>query len=147
MKTHRKVSHAKKWAPPHNLSEINKQQRVTYCISLRSREFQAHFLDQIITDSDEKWWTLYNDVRRKRLSWLSCGSKPIPQPRQFGTAPEQNSFELAESFNGTKAYLKKRGQNKEASFFLSPNWLTSTKKELKGLWEDVINKNGDYVEH
>ncbi|VUZ47801.1 unnamed protein product, partial [Hymenolepis diminuta] len=44
--------------PPHDLPEINKQQRVTCCVSLRSRElnFKHLFLDRIITNSDEKWW-------------------------------------------------------------------------------------------
>ncbi|KAM3172152.1 hypothetical protein ACTXT7_015137, partial [Hymenolepis weldensis] len=54
-------------AYPH---EINKQQRVTCCLSLRSRKLQAPFLDPIITDSDEKWWILYNNVKHKR-QWLS----------------------------------------------------------------------------
>ncbi|VUZ39608.1 unnamed protein product [Hymenolepis diminuta] len=42
-------------SPPHGLSEIDEQQRVTCCVSLRSRELQALFLHRIITDSDEKW--------------------------------------------------------------------------------------------
>ncbi|VUZ46973.1 unnamed protein product [Hymenolepis diminuta] len=81
MKRLGKVSKAGKWVP-HDLSEINKQQCVTCCVSPRSRELQAPFLDRIITDSDEKWWILYNNVKRKRL-WLSQDSvsKPIPQLR------------------------------------------------------------------
>ncbi|VUZ53607.1 unnamed protein product [Hymenolepis diminuta] len=44
------VSKASKWPlPPHDLSEINKQQRGTSCVSLRSRKLQASSLDQIIT--------------------------------------------------------------------------------------------------
>ncbi|KAM3180194.1 hypothetical protein ACTXT7_016790 [Hymenolepis weldensis] len=35
-----KSQRAGKWVP-HNLSEVNKQQRVTCCVSLRSRELQA----------------------------------------------------------------------------------------------------------
>ncbi|VUZ54525.1 unnamed protein product [Hymenolepis diminuta] len=50
--------------PPHDLSEINKQQRVTCCVSLRSRELQTSFLDRITTDSDEKC-ILYNHVSCK----------------------------------------------------------------------------------
>ncbi|KAM3181883.1 hypothetical protein ACTXT7_013475 [Hymenolepis weldensis] len=57
--------------PPHDLSEINKQQHVTCCVSLRSRELQASkFRHRIITDSDEKW-ILYNNVKHKRQSWLN----------------------------------------------------------------------------
>ncbi|KAM3180732.1 hypothetical protein ACTXT7_015734 [Hymenolepis weldensis] len=56
--------------PPHDLSEINMQQRATCCVSLRSRELQAPFLDSIIADSDEKWWILWNNVKRKR-QWPS----------------------------------------------------------------------------
>ncbi|KAM3188070.1 hypothetical protein ACTXT7_001023 [Hymenolepis weldensis] len=38
------------------------------CVSLRSRELQAPFLDPITTDGKEKWWILYNNVKRKRQS-------------------------------------------------------------------------------
>ncbi|KAM3187406.1 hypothetical protein ACTXT7_002382 [Hymenolepis weldensis] len=66
-----KVLKALKWAPPpHDLSEINKQQRVTCCASLHSGELQAPFLDRIMTDSALKWWILYNNVKCKR-QWLS----------------------------------------------------------------------------
>ncbi|KAM3185569.1 hypothetical protein ACTXT7_006079 [Hymenolepis weldensis] len=58
------------------------QQRVTCCVSLRSCELQAPFLDRTITNSDEKW-ILYSNVQRKRQSWLSRGSKPISQPKKF----------------------------------------------------------------
>ncbi|VUZ46934.1 unnamed protein product, partial [Hymenolepis diminuta] len=57
---------------PHDFSEINKQQRVV----------SAAFYCVLVNFSDEKWWILYNNVKRKRL-WLSqdSGSKPIPQLR------------------------------------------------------------------
>ncbi|VUZ56804.1 unnamed protein product, partial [Hymenolepis diminuta] len=42
MKRIGKVSKAGKWVP-HNLSEINKQQRVTCCVSQRFLELQAPF--------------------------------------------------------------------------------------------------------
>ncbi|KAM3178578.1 hypothetical protein ACTXT7_002281 [Hymenolepis weldensis] len=45
------------------------------------------------------------------------------------------SAELTESFNGTKAYFKRRGRNEEEV------------RKLMARWEDVMNKNGDYVEH
>ncbi|VUZ56428.1 unnamed protein product, partial [Hymenolepis diminuta] len=64
----------------HELSEINKQQRMTCCVSLRSRELQIPFLDRIITGNGK--WIYYNNVKRKRR-WLSRDSKPIPQPRPF----------------------------------------------------------------
>ncbi|VUZ54990.1 unnamed protein product, partial [Hymenolepis diminuta] len=75
---------------PHDLTEINKQQLLTCCVSLSFHELQATFLDPIITDSNEKWCILYNNVKRKR-QWLNqdSGSNPIPQPRQFETAPEK----------------------------------------------------------
>ncbi|KAM3179151.1 hypothetical protein ACTXT7_001198 [Hymenolepis weldensis] len=82
-----KFSKAEKCPPlppphsPHDLSQINEQQRVTSCVSQRSRELQApKFRYRIITDSDEKWWFFHNNVKRKRQSRLSRGSKPIPQP-------------------------------------------------------------------
>ncbi|KAM3182868.1 hypothetical protein ACTXT7_011471, partial [Hymenolepis weldensis] len=52
-----KVSKAGKWAPhSHDLSEINKQQSVTCCLSLHTRGLQAPKFRhrRIITDSDEK---------------------------------------------------------------------------------------------
>ncbi|VUZ55394.1 unnamed protein product, partial [Hymenolepis diminuta] len=66
----------------HDLSQINKQQCAICCISLCPREHQSPFLDRIITDSDEKWWILHNNVKRKS-QWISqdSGSKPISQPR------------------------------------------------------------------
>ncbi|VUZ53950.1 unnamed protein product [Hymenolepis diminuta] len=86
--------------PPHDLSEMNKQQRVTCCVSLRSHELQVPFSDRIITDSDEKW-ILCNIIKHKRR-WLSQDSslKPIPQPRQFETVPETNSFVCMVRFEG-----------------------------------------------
>ncbi|VUZ53928.1 unnamed protein product [Hymenolepis diminuta] len=71
------------------------------CTAFPRTELQAPFLDRIITDSNEKWWILYNNVKRKR-QWLSqdSGSKPIPQPRQFGTAPGENSFVCMVGFEG-----------------------------------------------
>ncbi|VUZ46810.1 unnamed protein product [Hymenolepis diminuta] len=67
--------------PPHTICHL--------CVSPRSRDLQAPFLHRIITDSDKKWWILYNNVKRKRL-WLSqdSGSKPIPQPRS-GLHPKE----------------------------------------------------------
>ncbi|KAM3179168.1 hypothetical protein ACTXT7_001119 [Hymenolepis weldensis] len=97
---------------------MNKQQRVTCCVSLRSRELQAPFLDPVITDSDEKW-ILYKNIKRKRQR-LSRVSKPIPQSRQFGTAPECSKL----------AKFHEEGMRK-----------------FMARWEDEINKNGDYVEH
>ncbi|KAM3175260.1 hypothetical protein ACTXT7_008880 [Hymenolepis weldensis] len=58
--------------------------------------------------------------------------------------------ELAELFNGTKAYFKKRGRNEEASFFFKSKLAKFYEEGIRKLmarWEDVINKNGDYVEH
>ncbi|VUZ39897.1 unnamed protein product [Hymenolepis diminuta] len=48
-----KVSKVGKWVP-HDLSELNKQQRVTCCVSLCSRELQIPFSDRITIDGDEK---------------------------------------------------------------------------------------------
>ncbi|KAM3187552.1 hypothetical protein ACTXT7_002053 [Hymenolepis weldensis] len=54
-------------------------------------------------------------------------------------------YELTESFNGTKAYFKRRGRN-EASFKLTKFYEKGIKK-LMARWKDVINRNGDYFEH
>ncbi|KAM3180159.1 hypothetical protein ACTXT7_016853, partial [Hymenolepis weldensis] len=59
--------------------------------------------------------------------------------------------ELTESFSGTKAYFKRRGRNEEASFsFLESKLAKFYEEGMGGLmarWENVINKNDNYVEH
>ena len=47
------------------MSEINRQQRVTCCVSLHSREPQAPILDRIITGDEN--WIFYNNVKRKKV--------------------------------------------------------------------------------
>ncbi|VUZ46621.1 unnamed protein product [Hymenolepis diminuta] len=54
-----KILKGGKWASPCDFLEINKQQRATCCVCLRSCEIQAPFSDRIIADSNEKW-ILYN---------------------------------------------------------------------------------------
>ncbi|VUZ56094.1 unnamed protein product [Hymenolepis diminuta] len=57
---------------------------------VRNQQATAPFFDRIITNSDEKWWILYNNVKRRRQGpGQDSDSKPIPQPRQSGTAPEK----------------------------------------------------------
>ncbi|KAM3186506.1 hypothetical protein ACTXT7_004185 [Hymenolepis weldensis] len=58
--------------------------------------------------------------------------------------------EPIESFNETKAYFKRRGRNEEASFFFESKLAKFYDEgigKLMARWEDVFNKNGDYVEH
>ncbi|KAM3187667.1 hypothetical protein ACTXT7_001860 [Hymenolepis weldensis] len=117
-----KVSKAGTWAPSpppplpppkHYLSEINKQQYLTACcLSLRSRELQALFLDRIITDSDEK--SLQNRLMGQRLA----------------SREEIEMKKLVSFFESKLAKFDEGGIG-----------------ELMARWEDVMNKNGDYVEH
>ncbi|KAM3174574.1 hypothetical protein ACTXT7_010249, partial [Hymenolepis weldensis] len=56
---------------------------------------------------------------------------------------------LTESLKGTKAHFKRRGRN-EASFFSESKlarFYEEGMRKLMARWEDVINKDGDYVEH
>ncbi|KAM3181914.1 hypothetical protein ACTXT7_013424, partial [Hymenolepis weldensis] len=67
---------------------MNKHQRVTCCFSLRSRKLQA---------PNHNWRREADPLQQCQAQktvakWLSRGSKPIPQSRQFGTAPEKDSF-------------------------------------------------------
>ncbi|KAM3185188.1 hypothetical protein ACTXT7_006888 [Hymenolepis weldensis] len=69
MKTQRQS--LKVWEMAPSPSRFVRNQQATACdllccVSLHSRELQAPFLDPIITDSNEKWWILYNNVKRKR---------------------------------------------------------------------------------
>ncbi|KAM3175046.1 hypothetical protein ACTXT7_009318, partial [Hymenolepis weldensis] len=55
----------KGWEMGHPTRRVRNQQATALCyVSLCSRELQAPLLDRIITDSDEKWWILYNNVNR-----------------------------------------------------------------------------------
>lgn len=62
-----------KWIP-HELSEANKQLRLTNCLSLLSRENSEPFLDRLLT-CDEKWVVYKNPTRRRH--WLSR-TDPVP---------------------------------------------------------------------
>ncbi|KAM3188005.1 hypothetical protein ACTXT7_001147 [Hymenolepis weldensis] len=66
------------------------------------------------------------------------------------TAEDGFLQELTESFDGTKAYFKRRGQNEESSFsyeYKLAKFYEEGMRKLMARWKDVINKNGDYVEH
>lgn len=69
-----KVSKLGKWVP-HELSEINCQQRLNICTSLLSRLEREPFLDRLVT-GDEKW-ILYHNVTRKR-QWTDKDKQPSP---------------------------------------------------------------------
>ncbi|KAM3171906.1 hypothetical protein ACTXT7_015626 [Hymenolepis weldensis] len=61
----------------------------------------------------------------------------------------KNFDELTESLNGTKGHFKRGGGN-EASFFSESKlakFYEEGMRKLMARWEDVINKNGDYVKH
>ncbi|VUZ51710.1 unnamed protein product [Hymenolepis diminuta] len=68
-----------KMGPTREMGLVRNQQATAcdllYFTVFSCTELQAPFLDQIITDSDEKW-ILYNNVKCKG-QWLSC-PKPIP---------------------------------------------------------------------
>jgi len=63
---------------PHQLSEMNKDQRRTICTSLLCRQRSDPFLTRIVT-GDEKW-VLYNNNKRTR-QWLSPNQVPVPCPK------------------------------------------------------------------
>ncbi|XP_014782532.1 histone-lysine N-methyltransferase SETMAR-like [Octopus bimaculoides] len=73
-----KVSKLGKWVP-HELTEANKQARVTACQSLLWRSEIFDCLESVIT-MDEKW-VLYSSVRRIR-SW--CSKRQQPEPSRKG---------------------------------------------------------------
>ena len=73
-----KVYKLGKWIP-HQLSNENRQQRVTICSSLLSRLKVEPFIERIIT-GDEKW-VLYVNVKR-RGQWIEANqrAKPTAKP-------------------------------------------------------------------
>ncbi|CAK9826702.1 Histone-lysine N-methyltransferase SETMAR [Anthophora retusa] len=72
-----KVSKLGKWVP-HELTVSNRIQRMNICASLRDRQNNRAFLDQIIT-GDEKC-VLYCNPKRKR-QWLSPGQSSLQCPK------------------------------------------------------------------
>ena len=72
-----KVSRQGKWVP-HQLSDVNKNQRRTICSSLLTRLRNGPFLTRIVT-GDEKW-ILYSNPHRSR-QWLSVNQQPVPTPK------------------------------------------------------------------
>ncbi|KAM3171631.1 hypothetical protein ACTXT7_016233 [Hymenolepis weldensis] len=80
----------------------------------------------------------------KRLGWECFKGWEMGPTWEMG-------FELTESFNGTPAYFKRREEveMKLLSFVESKlaNFHEEGMRKLMARGEDVINKNGDYVEH
>lgn len=72
-----KIQKFGKWIP-HKLSEVNRNQRITICNSLLSRQNSIPFLERIVT-GDEKW-VLYLNLKR-RPQWLNKGDTPQPTPK------------------------------------------------------------------
>src|SRR5215813_5887610 len=69
-----KVSRQGKWVP-HQLSDVNKNQRRTICSSLLTRLRNGPFLTRIVT-GDEKWILYFNPHRSRQ--WLSVNQQPVP---------------------------------------------------------------------
>ncbi|KAM3173006.1 hypothetical protein ACTXT7_013386 [Hymenolepis weldensis] len=82
----------------------------------------------------------------KNLAGKSCISHHIlpifSSTNQFSTSFQ----EPTESLNGTKAYFKKR-EEVEMKLSKLAKFDEEGMRKLMARWEDVINKNGDYVEH
>ncbi|CAK9820139.1 Histone-lysine N-methyltransferase SETMAR [Anthophora quadrimaculata] len=72
-----KVSKLGVWVP-HNLSERNKEDRMSIATSLLSRVKIEPFLNRIVT-GDEKWVTYDNIVRKRQ--WLDKDQPPLPDPK------------------------------------------------------------------
>lgn len=63
---------------PHELTDDQKEQRVTICNSLLSRCSDMEWIKQIVT-GDEKWVLYVNHTRKRQ--WLPEGAKPEPEPK------------------------------------------------------------------
>ncbi|CAL1289207.1 unnamed protein product [Larinioides sclopetarius] len=72
-----KVSKLGVWVP-HNLSERNKEDRMSIATSLLSWVKMEPFLNRIVT-GDEKWVTYKNIVRKRQ--WLDKDEPPLPDPK------------------------------------------------------------------
>nr|KAF6392670.1 hypothetical protein mPipKuh1_007854 [Pipistrellus kuhlii] len=72
-----KVQKFGKWVP-HELTDNNRNQRVTICSSLLSCQNRLPFLEQIVTGDEE--WVLYVNLKR-RPQWLDKNEAPQPTPK------------------------------------------------------------------
>ena len=73
-----KISKLGRWVP-HELNDAQRNQRLTVCPSLLSRNHRDPFLERIVT-GDEKW-VLYNNTQHRR-QWLDRNQSPQPVPKQ-----------------------------------------------------------------
>ncbi|XP_076058552.1 histone-lysine N-methyltransferase SETMAR-like [Oratosquilla oratoria] len=87
----RKVSKLRPWVP-HDLTDNQRNQKLTICTSLFSRNSRHPFLERIIT-GDEKW-VLYNNTQRKR-QWLRKDQSPT-QFQSKDYTQERSSFVYGE---------------------------------------------------
>lgn len=79
-----KVYRHGRWIP-YDLTEYNKNQRLTISNALLTRQKNEPFLHRVVT-GDEKW-VLYSNNKRQN-QWLSPGQRPIPTP-QNGLHPKK----------------------------------------------------------
>ncbi|XP_018346915.1 PREDICTED: histone-lysine N-methyltransferase SETMAR-like [Trachymyrmex septentrionalis] len=111
---------------PHDLTEKNRIDRISISDLLYKRNEYDPFLKRIII-GDEKW-IIYNNVERKR-SWSKRGEPPSTTPKA-GLHPKKTAV---------KTYLDQFFASKPQTFY------ESGIMKLLERWQEVINKNGEYI--
>lgn len=136
-----KISKLGSWVP-HDLNDAKKNQRLTICTSLLSRNTKEPFLERIVT-GDEKW-VLYNNIQRKR-QWLSRKEKPLPVPKD-GLHPKKIMLCLWWDMRGLIHYeMLNHNQTVTAEKYSSQ--LEDLKNALSRKRPSLLNRKGVVLLH
>lgn len=127
---------------PHELTQGNKDMRVTICRNLLVRNEKSPFLEQIVT-GDEKWIVYTNNKRKKQ--WLSPKEHPIPTPKQE-PFPMKVMLSIWWNFKGVVHYeLLERGKTITADLYCEQ--LGRLKQALKQKHPALVNRKGVILHH
>ena len=122
---------------PYQLSDFNKEQRVSICRSLLDRNQTEPYLDRIVT-CDEKWVMYDNAFLGKQ--WLPKGRSPTPTARP-GLHPKKVLISVFWDYRGIIHYeLLSEGQSIDAKTYCEQ--LDRLAKELKVKRPALINRKG-----
>jgi [histone H3]-lysine36 N-dimethyltransferase SETMAR len=136
-----KVHKASVWVP-HQLTEDNKLQRVTTCMSLLSRHNCEPFLNRIIA-ADEKW--VDYDKTSRKWQWLDPHEAPATTPKPDLHPKRQLLCVWWDSEGVIHFELLKKGETITATFYSSQ--LQRVHEELRKKRPALVNRKGVILQH